>query len=145
MSRIQDLEIEVRRLQDEVASLKRRFTKIYRISSEVLVQDTRPVRGRPVRYDETTFIRALRKEYQAAPEHQRSRDDLAARLHISRRTFSRYCERWSVLWPPVATTEEVLESLKAADAAQEAPHGASSEPARSRHQLEEGWLPGARR
>lgn len=144
MNRIQELEIEVRRLEDEVASLKRTLAKVYRIASAAVVRDTAgPTGGRPVgttRWTEARFVKALRDEYEALPEERRSMNEVARVLGISRRTLLRYCERWSVLWPPVdiESTEHALARLRATQAAHERPQTPSSPGHHQSGQLAEG-------
>lgn len=127
----QELEIEVRRLEDEVAKLRKALAKIYGIASLGVVHTMRaPGRGRPsgtTRFDERVFVKDLFDTYQQLPEDQRSREEVAKALGISRRTLHRYCERWDILWPPVGveTLEEVLTRLAAQNTALEAQRRAS--------------------
>jgi len=129
MDRVQELEIEVLRLSDEIASLKKKLAKIHGITaSEIIYRQRGPGRGRPAgttRINQQVFTRDLQTAYEALPADQRSRAEVAKALGISRRTLLRYCDRWDILWPPVpvATLEETLASLAAQQAAREARQG----------------------
>jgi len=119
VNRVQELEIELRRLEDENARLKKMLAKIYGIASAGFVR--RPPAsgrtGRPVgttRWGEAEFVKTLFEEYEALPPGQRSRDEVAEAMKISRRTLHRYLDRWAIPWPPVQseTLEDVLDRLR---------------------------------
>lgn len=126
-----ELEIEVRRLEDEVTRLKRMMAKIYALASEASVHTRGAVapRGRPHgtgKYDDrVVFAKRLLNAYQSLPEDDRSKGDVAQALGMSRRTLHRYLGRWAVIWPPTEQ-EVVLEQLRAEQAAKEAAQRAAA-------------------
>jgi len=116
--REQELEIEIRRLEDEIAMLRKRLAKIYGLASLAVVRRFPGAArtGRPrgsTRFDEQVFARDLFERYRAQPPDQRSRADLAKAMGISRRTLHRYLDRWDLAWPPseLETLEDVLARL----------------------------------
>lgn len=120
-----ELEIEVRRLQDEVARLKKLLARIYALASQGVVHTPTARRaGRSfgsTKRSEQDFIQELFVTYQQLPAAHRRRDDVALAMGISRRTLHRYLERWAIRWPPdqVETLEDVLARLTAQNAAQQ--------------------------
>lgn len=117
---LEELEIEIARLRNEVARLHKVIAKAYAALSLGTIH--RPLTARPMgrpsgttRMQEEVFKRDLWEAYASLPENKRTRQEVAAKLGINRRTLLRYLERWVILWPPIQTEtlEEVLARLKA--------------------------------
>jgi len=127
------LEIEIVRLESEVARLRKLIHKAYGVLALEVIRPlprTGAGVGRPTgstRYDERVFATDLFQAYEALPANHRSRAEVAQRLGISRRTLLRYLNRWTIMWPPsqTETLEEVLERLRAQQAPPQGPHTGS--------------------
>jgi hypothetical protein len=105
MRREQELEIEKRRLEWQLAAFQRDLALICRIVSNGMMhgQIGLPLGRRwgQTKIDEMVFAKTLFETFHKLPPDQRSKGGVARELRISRRTLHRYLERWQIPWPPV--------------------------------------------
>lgn len=129
MDRLQELEIEVERLESQVAYLTQLITKLHGLTALGLVHNPRMRgRGRPTgssRWSERVFVKELFARYAALPESRRTRVDVAIAMGISRRTLDRYLHQWDIAWPPDDSKETIVQVL--ARLARQKPSGATPE------------------